>query len=238
MASPLTLTQAQRAALANELQNRVSKAKPYGVSGPISKSSSRIAIVASVGVHAALLAAFVYFTLSPDVRQEPARLAEIVMLPAVNPAPPLIEEEPEPLDEPDRPRDSVQKPQPRQVATVPNAMPLMPARATEPAAPPPPQAAQPGPPPHYLAQLSARLERKKKKLARNIEGIALIRFVIRRDGTLVSCTLARSSGIDLIDREAVALPERAGPFPPIPPDFTGSELVLTVPINFERKRRA
>jgi protein TonB len=209
------------------------------VSGHTSNRAKRLSIVASVGFHAALLAAFVYFVVTPTLPTAPMRLAEIEVLPAINPLPKLAEEPPEPPEPPDRPR--VVKPKPRQIANAVNAMPFMPPVELEPAAPPPPSAAQPGPPPDYLARLSAKLERHKKYPSearrQKVEGIVLIRFTIRRDGSVASCTLARSSGNSLLDEEAVSLPERAGPFPPMPDNISGEQLELTVPVNFSRKTR-
>jgi periplasmic protein TonB len=212
------------------------------VSGHISKRAKHLAIGASIVFHAALLAAFVYFVVTPILPTTPTRLAEIEILPAVNPLPKLAEPEPpDPPEPPERPR--VVKPKPRQVANATNAMALLPPAELEPAAPPPPStAAQPGPPPDYLARLSAKLERNKKYPSearrQKIEGIVLIRFTIRRDGSVASCTLARSSGNALLDEEAVSLPERAGPFPPIPDEIAGEQLELTVPVTFSRKNRA
>jgi protein TonB len=191
-----------------------------------------------VGFHGLLLAAFVYFVVTPTLPEPPMRLAVVEVLPAVHQQPPAIEEKPP--ETPERPR--VQKPKPRQVANASNAMPFLPPPDLEPSAPPPAPAAQPGPPPDYLARLSAKLERHKKypgeARRQKVEGVVLIRFAIRRDGSVASCSIARSSGNALLDEEAVALPERAGPFPPIPDEINGELLELTVPVTFSRRTRA
>lgn len=64
------------------------------------------------------------------------------------------------------------------------------------------------------------------------EGTAVLRFTIRRDGSVVASRLERSSGHLVLDREAIEILDRAEPFPSIPPEMLGSELELRVPVNF------
>jgi protein TonB len=45
----------------------------------------------------------------------------------------------------------------------------------------------------------------------------------------------RSSGTSALDEEALALLRRAQPFPPPPPELSGSRVDLTVPIRFNLK---
>jgi protein TonB len=44
--------------------------------------------------------------------------------------------------------------------------------------------------------------------------------------------MVHSSGHADLDAEASTWIERAEPFPPFPPEFTASRLVLTVPLRF------
>lgn len=64
------------------------------------------------------------------------------------------------------------------------------------------------------------------------EGTSWIRFVIDRRGRVRSAVLQRSSGIESLDREALALPARAQPLPRPPRAVTGSRIELVVPIEF------
>lgn len=67
---------------------------------------------------------------------------------------------------------------------------------------------------------------------RGEEGTPYIRFVIDRQGMLVSSRLERSCGHSALDREAVALPSRAQPLPPPPADRAGEVIELIVPVEY------
>ena len=56
---------------------------------------------------------------------------------------------------------------------------------------------------------------------------------LRHDGTLASApAIARSSGHDLLDAEALRMVQRAAPYPPLPAGY-GPELAeLQVPVRF------
>lgn len=64
------------------------------------------------------------------------------------------------------------------------------------------------------------------------QGVPYIRFVMNRDGRVLSSTLERSSGFRSLDAEAVALPRRAQPLPKPPDDVAGERIELVVPIEF------
>ena len=44
--------------------------------------------------------------------------------------------------------------------------------------------------------------------------------------------IVRSSGSSLLDRETLALVERAQPLPPPPPDMSGAMIPITVPLRY------
>ncbi len=67
---------------------------------------------------------------------------------------------------------------------------------------------------------------------RREQGVPYIRFVMDRNGKVLSTTLERSSGFADLDREAVKLPERAEPLPKPPADVNGDRIELVVPIEF------
>ncbi len=68
--------------------------------------------------------------------------------------------------------------------------------------------------------LKAHLEKHRRypltARAMRIQGIAHVRFRMSRAGKLISVTLSRSSGFDILDRAALDTIRRAQPLPPIP----------------------
>lgn len=90
--------------------------------------------------------------------------------------------------------------------------------------------------PTWQGLLLGHLERYKRYPAvarsRRQEGVATVRFVINRKGDVLSVRLERGSGASSLDDEAVALPERAQPLPPPPPEVPGEQIELVVPIQF------
>nr|WP_086491882.1 energy transducer TonB [Novosphingobium panipatense] len=64
------------------------------------------------------------------------------------------------------------------------------------------------------------------------QGVPYIRFVMDRQGKVLSVRLERSSGFRSLDNEALALPKRAQPLPKPPEDVKGEPIELVVPIEF------
>ena len=64
------------------------------------------------------------------------------------------------------------------------------------------------------------------------EGTSVIRFAMTRNGRVTETRLERSSGYSRLDDEALALPERAQPLPPPPPNISGKRIEIVVPIRF------
>lgn len=69
------------------------------------------------------------------------------------------------------------------------------------------------------------------------QGIAYVRFVMNRDGRVLSARIERSSGYALLDEETLALVRRAEPLPKPPPEVAGDTLELVVPVEFSLNRR-
>ncbi len=67
---------------------------------------------------------------------------------------------------------------------------------------------------------------------RRQQGVPYIRFVMNREGKILSVRLERSSGIRSLDDEAVSLPRRADPLPKPPEDVKGDTIELVVPVEF------
>ena len=85
----------------------------------------------------------------------------------------------------------------------------------------------------WLGKLSAHLERRKRyprtAMARKMEGVVQIRFLVAPDGTVLASEIVRSSGTPDLDGEALDLLRRASPVPPPPPEI---KTLVTVPISF------
>lgn len=90
--------------------------------------------------------------------------------------------------------------------------------------------------PTWQAKLATALERSKRypsaSQARREQGTVQVLFVIDRSGRLVTSRVARSSGHELLDSEALALLERAQPLPPPPAELKGPLISLAVPVHF------
>jgi protein TonB len=88
----------------------------------------------------------------------------------------------------------------------------------------------------YKNKVRQRLERRKKypsaAQSRGLAGTATVSFIVAKDGSVHSSSLVKSSGHQLLDDEAVALPVRCSPLPPLPKSFIGANLKLTVPLKF------
>ena len=71
-------------------------------------------------------------------------------------------------------------------------------------------------------------EARKQKL----EGVVQVRFSIDRDGHLLSASVHRSAGIELLDTAALDVLRRADPMPKFPKALERNRLSVTLPIDF------
>ncbi|MGJ5176777.1 energy transducer TonB [Bradyrhizobium oligotrophicum] len=85
-----------------------------------------------------------------------------------------------------------------------------------------------------LQQLKA--SRRYPLQATDQGGSAKVVFQIDRAGRLLSAALTESTGDPALDQEALAMVERAQPFPPPPPDLPDSDLTLLLPVVFAPRR--
>lgn len=86
---------------------------------------------------------------------------------------------------------------------------------------------------NYMGQIYRKVNRAKRRGSVGRQrGEALIAFVVASNGSLAGVRVARSSGNEAIDREAVSTVQRAQPFPPIPPQARRNSWTFTVPIAF------
>ncbi|PAY09757.1 hypothetical protein CK489_04070 [Bradyrhizobium sp. UFLA03-84] len=75
--------------------------------------------------------------------------------------------------------------------------------------------------------------RRSPPLASGQRGTAKVGFRIDRAGHLMSSWLVEATGIPAIDAEALAIVERAQPFPPFPADTAGEDFQFILPITFD-----
>ncbi|HBM12475.1 MAG TPA: energy transducer TonB [Rhodospirillaceae bacterium] len=94
----------------------------------------------------------------------------------------------------------------------------------------------PGSTADYIATLQAWLARHKEyprsAQKRGQEGTALLYFVIDRNGQVLEHRLRESSGYRVLDKEVMAMIERAQPLPRIPDDMPMQQMELVLPVQF------
>lgn len=65
-----------------------------------------------------------------------------------------------------------------------------------------------------------------------VQGRLLMRFVINQDGSLAEVKILRSSGVTLLDHEAVRAIQNASPFPPLPARMNTERLSVTATFEY------
>lgn len=164
---------------------------------------------------------------------------------------PMAKAEPKPKPRKETPKQNLPRPKPVVAAPpLPEAPAGVRSEATlaaQEAAPPvPPAAAHAGEAspayhpadgvPNWQGLLLARLEKFKHyprlcQLQRQ-EGVVHLSFAMDREGKVLSFRIERSSGVELLDEEVLALIQRAEPLPAPPPEVPGDPVRLTVPVKF------
>lgn len=128
---------------------------------------------------------------------------------------------------------------PRQEAAA--ETPPAPETTAPPSRPAPPAASASAAAQTWQGRLLAHLERRKRypaeARARRLQGVAHVCFTMDRQGRVLSATLERSSGHAALDREALALLQRAQPLPAPPDETPGERITLTVPVEFFTRGR-
>jgi periplasmic protein TonB len=79
-----------------------------------------------------------------------------------------------------------------------------------------------------------QLERHKRypPQARGEQGVAIISFTVDHQGHLLNSRIVRSAGSAILDADALAMLNRAEPFPTPPPGIADKLLSITVPIHY------
>ena len=89
---------------------------------------------------------------------------------------------------------------------------------------------------NYVATLQAWLERHKQyprsARLRRQQGVAMLYFVINREGRVLDYRVQQSSGYPVLDEEVTDMVQRAQPLPPIPDSMDENRLELVVPVQF------
>jgi periplasmic protein TonB len=93
--------------------------------------------------------------------------------------------------------------------------------------------------PSWKSALVARLERYKRYPAeaqsRGEYGVAQLAFSVDRGGGVHHAHIVRGSGSSSLDRETLALVERAAPMPPPPAEVVGAQIPIVVPIRYNAR---
>jgi protein TonB len=92
------------------------------------------------------------------------------------------------------------------------------------------------PSPTYAALLMRALERHRRYPEdarwRRVQGVALLRFSMRRDGTVIGYRIERSAGDASLDQAVQNMIRSASPLPAPPDELSGDPVELTVPVRF------
>jgi len=87
----------------------------------------------------------------------------------------------------------------------------------------------------YLWQVVRKFSQYLPDLRQKNEGgTVVLRFAIARDGRLVDASIVQSSGVIALDRGLLESLRAASPYPPLPPEIPGSQVVFTQPIAAKR----
>jgi protein TonB len=93
--------------------------------------------------------------------------------------------------------------------------------------------------PNWKSLLVATLERNKRypsdAQSRGEHGVAQLAFSVDRRGGVHRARIVQSSGSSVLDRETLAMLERAAPLPPPPPEVGGAEIAIVVPIRYNMR---
>lgn len=68
---------------------------------------------------------------------------------------------------------------------------------------------------------------------RRIQGEVVVKFTIDRSGRVIARSVTNGSGAKILDNAAVGILERASPLPVPPPQLSGNEFELTLPIRYQ-----
>jgi len=163
----------------------------------------------------------------PEIEPEPEKPIEKIELPPPEAPKPEVVLPTQPPKKVEKPKE---KPKKKSVAAAPSAAP----QHAERAAAPTPGGGSRESDASWRAQLVARLERYKRypSDARGDVGVTQVAFRVDRSGGVHNVRIARSSGSSALDRETLALVDRAQPMPAPPSGMSDAELSLVAPVRY------
>ncbi|WP_137156870.1 TonB family protein [Rhizobium sp. FKL33] len=85
---------------------------------------------------------------------------------------------------------------------------------------------------NYKGLVQKKLNRAQKRIRARGEGSLVLSFTITADGGVSGARISRSSGDPKLDQAALALLDKAAPFPPIPAETGRKSYKMAVPIEF------
>lgn len=215
-----------------------------------------LALTVALGAHLALAGMVALKPEPPAPLPPPPPPILLDLAPLAPPAPPPPAPAPRPVAPPPAPKPppvieraavKLPPPPPRPVKSepVPDAPPLPQMASTAAAAPdadaaPVTSTPAGGPPADAMAAFQGRLmahlaRHKRYPLAarqRRQQGTAWVRLTLDRHGRVTAHRLERGCGVELLDREAEELLERAQPLPEIPAELGKDQMELVLPVEF------
>lgn len=84
----------------------------------------------------------------------------------------------------------------------------------------------------YMRNLENRIRRNWNPPKGDTSKRVVMYFKISRDGKLISISIAKSSGTPLADQAAKAAIEQSAPFPPLPPEYRGSNIDIDFTFDY------
>lgn len=137
----------------------------------------------------------------------------------------------------EKPREKKPKQRNASVASAPSSADTKSERALAPT--PGANSQNPNALPNWKSQLVAQLERNKRyppeAQSHGEQGVAQLAFNVDRNGGVHNAHIARSSGSSVLDQATLALVARAAPLPPPPPEVTGNQIPISVPIRYNMR---
>ncbi len=83
-------------------------------------------------------------------------------------------------------------------------------------------------------KISQAITYPHEAIQNNWQGTVRLRLRIAKDGSLSEATVVEPSGHDVFDQDALNTAKIAAPFTAFPPDMSGNDLVVTVPIVYSQ----
>jgi protein TonB len=93
-----------------------------------------------------------------------------------------------------------------------------------------------GPGDEYFERLRRHLKRYQRwpEESKKEKGTAVVTFTISRDGTVRAAEIERSSGYAILDEATLDMLRRASPVPPLPTNFRGEQITISIPAEWKR----